>query len=258
MSENGLPESGLATEFAKELARKLPVGAVYQEVVSPAAKQTGQLASDIVKTIQLALALIQFLSAYQDRLRGFIDSAVRRVPELRRVSPAPQILGPIIEGIRYEPAGTPIDEMFSELLSRSVDRERAHEAHPAFRIIIKQISADEARIIYCLDGNAFDYVYTRDFDHQRTLFPGTPKIEVDDLPRTDLIYPDNVPFYFEHLNQLGLAGIFQEGNQEAIYGNEPRVQVGIRARCQYKLTILGQRFVRACTADKVARKECQT
>jgi hypothetical protein len=208
-----------------------------------------------VKTIQLALAPIQFLSAYQDRLRGFIDSAVRRVPEKRRVSPAPQILGPVIEGIRYEPEGTPIDEMFSELLSRSVDRERAHEAHPAYPIIIKQISADEARILYCLNGDAFDYVWTRDFDHQQHLFTGSPKIEIDDLPRTNLIYPDNVPFYVEHLSQLGLAGIFPQGNQEALYGNEPRAQVGIRARSQYKLTELGQRFVRACTADKAVRKE---
>jgi hypothetical protein len=148
--------------------------------------------------------------------------------------------------------------MFSELLSRSVDRERAREAHPAYPIIIKQISADEARIIYCREGNDFDYVYTINFDHQRNLFTGTHKIEVDDLPRTGLIYPDNVPFYFEHLNQLGLAGIFQQGNQEAIYGNEPRVQVGIRARCQYKLTNLGQRFARACTAEKPARKGGQT
>ena len=80
MSENGLHESGLATEFAKELARKLPVEAAYQEVVSPAAKQTGQLVADIVKTIQLALAPIQFLAAYQDRLRGFIEARCGESP----------------------------------------------------------------------------------------------------------------------------------------------------------------------------------
>jgi hypothetical protein len=46
----------------------------------------------------------------------------------------------------FEPEGTQIEEMFSQLLSRSMDSERAGEAHPAFPIIIRQLSSDEARI----------------------------------------------------------------------------------------------------------------
>jgi hypothetical protein len=53
----------------------------------PPARQVGQVLTDIVKTIQLALAPFQFLGASQDRLRAFIDRSVRRVPN--RVSPAP-------------------------------------------------------------------------------------------------------------------------------------------------------------------------
>jgi Abortive infection alpha len=180
------------------------------------------------------------------------DRSVRQVPEEQRVSPAPQILGPVIEGIRYEPEGTPIDEMFSELLSRSMDRDRAHEAHPAYPIIIKQISADEARILYRLDGHNFDYVDMLDFDNKQHLFIGKPKIELDALPRDGLVYPENVPFYFEHLHQLGLAGIFQQGNQDAIFGNEPGVQIGVRRRFLYRLTDFGQRFAQACTVSRTS------
>jgi len=57
-------------------------------------------------------------------------------------------------------------------------------------------------------------------------FYGHRKVEVDQLPRDDLSFPENVPFYFEHLNQLGLAGIFQVGNQEPLFGGESKVQVG--------------------------------
>jgi len=78
-------------------------------------------------------------------------------------------------------------------------------------------------------------------------FYGHRKVEVDRLPRDDLSFPENVPFYLEHLNQLGLAGIFQVGNQEPLFGGESKVQVGIRSRCEYRLTDLGKRFVRACT-----------
>jgi hypothetical protein len=127
-------------EFAKELAKQLPLKDAYSDALSPAAKQSSQLFTDIVKTVQLALAPLQLLGAYQDRLRDFIDNSVRRVPEEQRVSPPPQILGPILEGIQYEPEGTPIDQMFSELLSCSLDLRRVNEAHPAFPAIIKSLS----------------------------------------------------------------------------------------------------------------------
>ena len=61
------------TVFAEELAKQLPVKAVYRDAVKPAAKQLGQIAQDIVKTIQLALAPLQVAGAYQDRLRAFLD-----------------------------------------------------------------------------------------------------------------------------------------------------------------------------------------
>src|SRR5260370_11638246 len=151
-------------EFAKEVARQLPVKAIYEDAAAPAAKQAGQLFEDLLKALQLALAPVQLLGALQDRFRSFIDTAVRRVPEADRISPAPQIIGPVLEGIRYEPEGTPIDQMFSELLSRSMDRTRVNEAHPAYPIIIKQLSSDEAKILNHLKGSNFDYVYTLDFN----------------------------------------------------------------------------------------------
>jgi hypothetical protein len=79
----------LVEEFAKEVAKQLPI----KEALTPAVLPAGQLMSDLVKTIQLALAPLQFAGAYQDRLRHFIDASVRRVPITNRVSPAPQILG---------------------------------------------------------------------------------------------------------------------------------------------------------------------
>lgn len=243
------------SEFAKELARQLPVKAVYDDALAPPARQAGQLATDIVKTIQLALAPLQFLAAYQDRLRGFIDKSVRRVPEEKRVSPAPQILGPIIEGIRYEPEDTPIDEMFSQLLTCSIDADRVNEAHPAFAAIIRQLVSDEARILARLADGPRTQIWTRDWDTERRLF-GPSSIEIDDLPRDDLRFGENVPLYIDHLSQLGLAGIFQEGNQVPIMGPRPgtsppiQMQVGVRAHCQYRLTPWGQRFIQACSARK--------
>lgn len=237
-------------EFAKELAKQLPVGKIYDDAASTAAKQTGQFFGDVIKAVQLALAPVQYVAALQDRYRAFLDKAVRRVPERERIAPPPQIIGPVLEGIRYEAEDTPIDQMFSELLSRAMDQNRIHEAHPAYPILIRQLSPDEARILARLEDAQFDYIYTRDYDSTTNLFVGEITVEKDLLPRDGLAYGNNIPFYFEHLNQLGLAGIFQVGNQEPLYDGPPvKKQIGIRVRCKYRLTEFGTRFVRTCVAS---------
>jgi hypothetical protein len=138
-----------------------------------------------VKTIQLALVPFQLAGALQDRLRSFIDRSVRAVPEDRRISPAPQILGPVIEGIKYEPEGTPLDELFASLLASSMDSARSSTVLPAFPAIIRQLSSDEALILTSLKSRAFDYVTAQPFDRAANLF-GLPVIEVDGLPREAL------------------------------------------------------------------------
>jgi hypothetical protein len=209
------------------------------------ARQTGQILEDIVKTVQLALVPFQLGGALQDRLRGFIDRSVRAVPTANRVSPAPQILGPIIEGIRYEPAGTPIDEMFSRLLSCSMNDARLNDAHPAFPQIIKQISADEAIVLRKLADGAFSQVAHAEIDRVRNLFLA-PVIESDAIPRDGLRFPDNARLYIEHLHQLGLVEFNVTRSPEAtMTGGQ---QTGSRTFGEHQLSRWGQQFVRACTS----------
>src|SRR5262249_25304191 len=162
-------------------------------------------------------------------------------PEEQRISPAPQVVGPVLEGIRYEPEGTPIDAMFSQLLSRSMDSKRVNEAHPAFPVLIRQLSEDEAKILKSLCNREFDYVFTLNFSAATATVQNDRNVEVDDLPKGDLTFPQNIPFYFEHLDKLGLAHIAQHGAQEPIYTANPTVpkyQVAVRVRCKYRLTEL--------------------
>ena len=239
------------TAAAEALAKQLPVKQLYKEAVSPAAKESGLILADLVKTIRLALVPFQLTAALQDRIATFIKEAVARVPAEKRIAPAPQILGPVLEGIRYEVEDTsPIGKMFSELLSRSVDENRADEAHPAYPHIIRQLSPDEAKILAMLKAKTYRYVYTRDYDTIRNLFVGPNKVEVDELPRDGLVFPENVGFYMEHLDQLGLAGIYQEGNQEAIRDKGTSQQTGTKVNCLYQLKSFGHRFVQACTEEE--------
>lgn len=232
--------------FAEELAKQLPVKAAYRDVVKPGAKQAGQLVQDMVKTIQLALAPLQFAGAYQDRLRAFIDRAVRTVPEANRLSPPPQILGPIVESIRYEPEGTPLDEMFSKLLGTSMNKETVQFAHPAYVLIVKQLSPDEAKVLSLLTKGHYLRVAIADYDSQTNWF-APHKTEKEGFPLDQLSFPDNLDLYIEHLNHLGLAELIQVGNQEALFAHPNRPQSGVRITRSYKLTAFGQSFMRACT-----------
>jgi len=140
--------------------------------------------------------------------------------------------------------------MFSQLLSRSMDSERTSEAHPAYPILIRQLSSDEAAILNQLRSHEYEMVYTRDFDRVQNLFYGAVKVETDALPREILLFPKNVSLYFNHLDKLGLAGVFQQGNQEPLFADaERQVQIGVRVRCKYTLTDFGREFVRACVGE---------
>lgn len=228
-------------EFAKELARQLPVKDIYADAGKAAARQAGQLFEDIVKTLQLALAPLQVVGAYQDRFREFLDRSVRRVPEDQRISPAPQILGPVLEGVRYEPEGTPIDEMFSQLLSCCMDSGRVDKAHPSYPIIIKQLSSDEAKVLKSLRNAKYRFVRVHHFKDGMS-YAGD--IEVDELPRDTLQFPGNVSFYMAHLRRLGLASLYETRPQQPIFVDGH--QTGTRTFSEYRLSDVGRRFIEAC------------
>jgi hypothetical protein len=237
------PTKGLISEFAKELASQLPV----KEALAPPARQTGQILEDIVKTIQLALVPFQLAGALQDRLRAFIDESVRRVPEPQRVSPAPQILGPVIEAIRYEPSGTELDDMFSELLSSSMDQSRLKDAHPAFPSIIRALSSDEAKLLKSLPNNPVRQISSSKLDRIRNLFEPMI-IEALQVPAT-LDYPGNARIYLEHLRQLGLVEISTIRAPEPIM--EEGVQAAVRNFAEHQLSLWGIQFMRAVTKPDI-------
>ena len=211
--------------------------------------ETGSILTDFIETIRLALAPLQFTAALQDRYVRFLDKAVRQVPEERRILPAPQIVGPILEAIKYEPEDGVISEMFNEVLSRASDSDQAADAHPAYPPLIKQLSQDEAIILKAIFGKSlqddhYKFQFTNDFDRAANWFSDR-KVELDELPHDGLRSPQNVSLYMEHLEKLGLAEFKLSKAQEPIFA--AGVQTGNRAYARYQLTIFGLAFMKAAT-----------
>lgn len=138
------------SDWAENLAKILPVERVYNDALSPAVRQVGFALEDVVKAIRLATFPFQVAGASQDRLAAFLRDAVERVPLHRRVIPPPQIVGKVLEGMRYEPDGGSVQEMFSCLLSTSMDADLLDYVHPAFPSIIAQLSHCEAKFLTAL------------------------------------------------------------------------------------------------------------
>ena len=252
----------IATAIAKEVAKQIPVKDVYEDAIQPASRQVGTLAGDIAKTIMLVLAPLQFTGALQDRFRMFLDNSIRRVPQQARVAPPPQILGPVLEGIRYEADDSAISEMFSQLLSASMDQARLHNAHPAFAQIVKQLSSDEALLLnamwklFKLEGRSFRRQFTQDYDEATNSF-GTPTYEVDELAVDGLAFPGNMEFYGQHLFALGITAFFDSTSQKPIWDDGSvdnsvidynRTQIGVRVFKELRFTDVGLKFMDAVSA----------
>jgi hypothetical protein len=175
----------------------------------------------------------------------------------RRIAPAPQILGPVLEAIRYEPEATPIDEMFSQLLSIAMDSDRVDNAHPAFVEIIKQLSSDEAILLESLVNGPRRWTYRAFFNREKNRFDGQETI-LDERPTERLLNPQRFELYMLHLGNLGLAGYYNWKAQEPEYEEIGQRQVGdviypagkaqiaSKVSKELKLTPWGEVFMKAC------------
>jgi len=242
----------IAIAMATEVAKQVPVKAAYDDTVSPAAKQVGKFAEELAKAIRLVLFPVQVLAAGQDRFEGLLNRSIRGIPAEDLVAPAPQILGASFEAIRYEPEGSPIDEMFEALLNKSMSAPKLRYAHPAFPIIIRQLSPDEAKILHRINASWMNGSYpkqqfTMQLDASRNPM-GWKDLdwERDELDRHALDFSDNLDFYLRHLYAMGLYEAFKL-EEHRLPLDMAKPQTGTRILQEIRLTDFGQQFMLAVT-----------
>jgi hypothetical protein len=231
------------TNLVKALLSEKVVEDVYEDVMSGAAKEIGGLGTDLVKTARLLLAPIQFAAAYQDRLRRVIERIANKVPDGQRVEPPPEVVGPAIERMKYVSEDSPLWEMFEELLTKSIDRDRVGTIHPSFTLIISQLARDEAVILALLGKGDFEITDYLDYNSTVNRFENR-KIEKSNLPTSDLYLPEQLDLYYSHLESLNLVA-WPVYKQDPVK-NRSDIQIGIRRCSRMHLTDFGKLFVSAC------------
>ena len=246
------------------LAKAAPevVREVYGDVASGTLKQAGKLGEEIAKTIRLVLFPVQYAAALQDRLAGYLDRAVRQVPEARAVTPVESIMLPVAEKLRFQEAANPITDLYINLLSRAMDGERIGEAHPAFVGIISQLAPDE--VVFLRELSKSDYTLLLKVDEAWTT-PSPEQIR-ERLNETDmpaqlvekshsiifrypaLNQPEMFYLFLEHLYHLGLVEYTNEPSNDGEYAGFAYRPITQPKLIFIKLSHFGRLFYKACVS----------
>ena len=241
----------------EDITKLLPLSEMYKDLAQPAAKQVGGALESTAKVARLVLAPIEYLAAQSERWQRYLHRIAEQVPEEKRIEAHTQVAGPVLEGLRYVDETNIIADLFVNLLARSIDRDRVSEAHPAFVNIISQLSSDEAQIIFWLRKKRYLYRQYSAFNPKKATFSERQIIE-NEFPTEKLIFPENFEVYMDHLYSLNLAGIWQEGNQEAIFGGKPSVQTGVNITSYATLSSFGRMFAQACVPEELPSSLTET
>lgn len=227
-----MAEKDPATAAAEAAAKEL-VKVAYGDLLQPAAREIGIELHEFVRAIMVAGRGFGYL--IRETYEPFVLRALQAIPLERRIPPSPPMLGQILESISYEAEGSTIYKMFEELLCAAMDTNRAKGVHPAFPILLKSLSPEEADLLKRLSEGTITARHFRSIDW--SFHPHS--IELSSYEQ-DL---ESANFYLEHLEGLSLIDSEYEENigKFEVYRNGHLIPV------YYNLSLMGAKLMDACS-----------
>lgn len=226
----------------------IPIDKVYEDALSPAMKQIGKSLESVAKTSRFLLAPIDYLAAQHDRWERYLKKVSEKVKEEDLIEGHPQIVIPTLEGLSLSYENSLLSDLFINLLANSIDKNKQDLAHPAFPNIIKQLSHDEAVILYFLKKKSYIMEQESDLDASKNRFINIRTIR-EDFPVDKLQFPNHISLYNNHLNSLNLAGTWGTGKNQYLHDPTTKKQTGVIMEYRRQLTEFGQLFANACVPD---------
>ena len=221
--------AGIGKVADSKLANKL-----YDDAVSAAARELGDAAGDVIKTLRLFTAPFQMAAVAQDRFKLWLDEARRRVPIERQVPALPSIAGPALRAMLFLEEEDPLAEMFVNLLSKAIDKNTKLRVHPGFVKALEHLSPDEAVLLTKFNKTLFLGVQIHYIAEENRVKSLTT------FPKMGLGEPDSIYMYLEHLESLGLCRVME--NMKAHAPDHPNLE----AYTYYRLTSFGSSFLEIC------------
>jgi hypothetical protein len=207
-----------------------------------------RLTASVIRVAHLPILAAE---RYGERLVGLIKSAEACVPPERRIAPAPSVAGPILENVKYLEDTNPLLDMYRTLLASAMDRERVDQAHPAFPELIRQLSADEALLMYLIaqkpqiEVEGVRSYYEEKGDNRKR------QVLQDTWPRDQLMFPQNIEMYAARLKALQLVEVevnieYQQSRQTDERGEYRDHTSTLTTR----LSSFGRMFAAACIPEE--------
>ena len=230
----------------------VPIDKVYEDSLSPAMKQIGKSLESVARTSRFLLAPFDYLAAQHKRWERYLEKVSEKVSDENLTEGHPQIVIPTLEGLSLTDENSLLSELFINLLANSIDKTKQDLAHPAFPNIIKQLSHDEAVILYFLKKKSYKLKRQSDLNEEGTLFIKTTTLE-EEFPLDKLQYPHHIWLYNNHLNSLNLSGTYKLHNPEYLWEEKPdtqRRQTGVIEQYERRLDEFGHLFAKSCVPNE--------
>lgn len=87
---------------------------------------------------------------FADNFADDLGAKLHSVPPEQIVEPKPSVAGPALQGLAFSHEESELKELYLSLLASGMDARVATRAHPAFVEVIKQLTAEEAKLLRTL------------------------------------------------------------------------------------------------------------
>lgn len=190
-----------------------------------------------------------------ENVKQNIQNNMLKIPPEKLITPPINIIGPAMEGLKYNLDENELKQMFENLISNSCNSDYSNIVHPRFAEIIKQLSKDDALLLKELSYkpcSAYPVanVINKTTSGFTTLFPNFYVSNSLDIKK--------VPAILNNLQTLGILEISYENflTNDTLYDpitnsmfyqelaiNNPQIsyQKGL-----FALTIFGRNFINVC------------
>jgi hypothetical protein len=208
------PASNVA-EITKAVAALVHEVPVYQDAIQPAAKELGKSLETISKAINVALSPVAGMIWSYEKIKSFIQESLEQklanVPIDKIIAPKPHIAVPTIEALRYTGTEPDLASLYAELLATSMNSDTSTLAHPSFVDLIKNLSADEAKLIAVLSpligGGSFPIIELR-LEKPPAFSYKTSQTNIHLLAKkANCDIPENSALYLSNLERLGVLNL---------------------------------------------------
>lgn len=213
---------------AAQVAKDLMELAKNDDNTKAASKNFGESAVIISKTVKnclLPLAAVNYgiekAKVYFERtFKNDLEEKTQSIPAENIVEPKASIAGPALQGLAFSHEEYNLKEMYLNLISSSMNKDVANDAHPAFVEVIKQLTSDEAEMLQLyLRDNSPKIIGRVVYQQSSTSMQidGNQHILILQIG-TEPYYDKNIPSYVDNWVRLGIVEVrYDQYLKEELY-----------------------------------------